>query len=324
MRQLAMFSEILKIIPRLSQRDLQKMEKALSKRFTRVAKKFGKGLKKAVVGGGLFSFGLAVINKILNPLKEVQESIEKILNKGDNLSTYAGQFGTTSGKLVKLQELAASTGLAPEQFYQILGKFQSALAENKKNPTTFTSVKNYVDEKDTADAFFKFVQSLQKMDKLDQVAIQKQLFGDEALLRLSEFIQTDFAKQLKIIGAKDASAYTNSLEKLGSLQNLDEALTSKRNLRDIEKKAKLMNEDMIYKRDASEQLALDRENARLKSYKDLQELGDATDKILILVEKATLMLSKLAGEFNKGVVILSRIAERILGSRFIRGMMGGE
>jgi hypothetical protein len=47
-----MFSEILKIIPKLDSKDLANMERTLGIRFARVAKKFGGGIMSVLKGGG--------------------------------------------------------------------------------------------------------------------------------------------------------------------------------------------------------------------------------------------------------------------------------
>src|SRR5687767_8200002 len=106
-----MFSEILKIIPQLDSGDLAKLESSLSGRFTRIAKKFGKGLGSILTGGGIAGLALGLIDKLLNPLKDVQEAIDRSLKDSDDLVTNAKQFDTTAGKLAKLVALGKSTGL---------------------------------------------------------------------------------------------------------------------------------------------------------------------------------------------------------------------
>jgi hypothetical protein len=53
-----MFKEILKIIPQVENRDLKKMERSLGRRFTRIARKFGKVLTTVLTKGSLVALDL--------------------------------------------------------------------------------------------------------------------------------------------------------------------------------------------------------------------------------------------------------------------------
>jgi methyl-accepting chemotaxis protein len=125
-----MFSEILKIIPKLDSKDLANMERTLGIRFARVAKKFGGGIMSVLKGGGILGTATFFLDKILNPLKEVQESIDKTLKSGDDLKTYAKQFNTTAGNLARLQAFGKATGLDADSLRTILEKFQSSVAQS--------------------------------------------------------------------------------------------------------------------------------------------------------------------------------------------------
>ena len=82
-----MYTEILKVKPQLDTKDLNKMEKTLQSRFSRLAKGFGKSITNVIKGGGVAGIAIALIDKLLNPLKEVQEAIDRSLSKGDDLAT---------------------------------------------------------------------------------------------------------------------------------------------------------------------------------------------------------------------------------------------
>src|SRR5690606_31986576 len=121
-------SEILKIIPKIDAKDLKAMENTLSARFKKIAKGFGKGLASVIKGGGIAGIGLALIDKVLNPLKEVQDAIERTLKANDDVATNAKQFETTAGKLSKLIALGQATGLESEDLYKLISKFQGSVA----------------------------------------------------------------------------------------------------------------------------------------------------------------------------------------------------
>src|SRR4051812_12038079 len=100
------------------------MENSLNKRFTSIAKKFGKGLVDTLKGGGLFAIAGVLINKVLNPLQKVQETIDKTLARGSDLATFAKQFHSSPGNLARLEALGQSQGLDSEGLRNLLLKFQ--------------------------------------------------------------------------------------------------------------------------------------------------------------------------------------------------------
>lgn len=318
-----MFSSILKIIPKLDQTQLRQMEKTLQARFTRIARGFGRGLMNMLKGGGLIGAAMVLVDKILNPLKEVQEAIERTLKSSDDIGTYANQFNTTSGKLLKLIALGKSAGLEQDNLFMLMSRFQSAVAEAGSNPNLHQSVKNYVGREDIGTAFFDFIQNMQKMSPTDQTLVQLDVFGEKQILKMSEFLQTDFVKRFAEMGLAGVSTekLTNATDKLAGLADLADTLEARRMIDDQFAKAGVINEGMIRARDKSERIILQRENERIKSYKDLAAISDMTQKIMGFVEQGVALLGKLV---NVVVPQLSAAADNIsnflTNSKLLRGI----
>lgn len=326
-----MFSDILKIIPKLDNKDLQAMEKALQSRFTKLAKGFGKGLLNVVKGGGIAAIGIGLIDKILNPLKEVQEAIDKTLKTSDDLATNAGQFNTSTGKLFKLVQLAKATGLDQDNLFQLITKFQTAVAQAKANPNddSVSSVRNYVNQTDTAEGFFNFINELKKMDKNQQVLVQQQVFGEKQILRMADFLQTDFGKLGSQVGLDKITSQklTTSIEKLAGLNDLADALAARRETNDIVAKSGIINQGMITARDRSEQLALQKENQRISTYENLAKISDMTEKITGLLNNGISMLGQFVGKITPAIDRIVQMLEQFAKSpavRGIRGLFGGD
>lgn len=312
-----MFKETLQIQPKVSASDLSAMERALNSRFARVSKKFGKGLLGAITGGGLAGLGLGLIDKLLNPLKETQEAIDKTLAQGDDLVTNAKQFGTTAGKLFRLEQLAKSTGLDEGNLNTLIEKFQTAVAEAAADPTKETSVRQFVGDQDTAASFFEFIQGLQKLGKNDQVRVQQEVFGEKQILRMADFLQTDFADQLKKLGGPSSAALTPGLDKLGGLNDDKDLKTAQRTLNDTLKKSQLINADMIAAQDAAEKRALDKENSNIKGYQDLANISKGADEILKLLNDGLLKLA----EIGTRTAEVAKTASEMSASRLLRGVI---
>jgi hypothetical protein len=311
------FKEILQIIPKLSPNDLNNMERSLSSRFGKIAKKFGKGLAATLTGGGIAGVALGFIDKLINPLKETQDAIDNVLKQGDDIVTNAKQFGTTAGKLFRLQQLASSTGLDAGSLDVLLTKFQGAVAEAKQDPNKQTSVRNFVGEKDTAEAFFQFIQALQKMDKTQQVLVQQEVFGEKQILKMADFLQTDFGAQSKLVGGPSAEKLTPGLEKLARANDLKDALAARRTLNDTLKKSQLITDDMVRSQDEQAKIALERENRQIQSYNDLAKISMMAE---LISNNGKQMALDLAGLLVK-VTELVRSVTKISESRALKGLM---
>lgn len=313
-----MFTEILKIIPQIASGDLSRMEALLNARFVRIAKKFGGGLMSVMKGGGVAGAALALIDKILNPLKETQEAIDRTLSKADDLVTAAGQFNTTAGKLAKLQAFGKATGLDADSLSMLITKFQTAVADAKADPTKKSAVSNFTKNTDTAESFFQFIQSLQKMDKNQQVRVQSEVFGEKQILKMSDFLQTDFNKLNAYFSKFEAGKLDAAAGKLGNLKDLDDTLAAVRDLEDMQKKSAVINKGMVLSKDNAERLQLERENMRIKSYEDLRKITGAVDQIMIMIEQGLAMLGKLIGVLTPMVGQIEKMFQAMKTSRFFK------
>ena len=308
-----MFSEILLIKAKLDAKDFNALQKLLQSRFTKIAKGFGKGLLSAVKGGGVVGVALGLIDKLLNPLQAVQEAIDKSLKTSADIVTNAKQFGTTAGRLFKLQQLAESKGIDESSLYMLIGKFQTAVAEANANPNEPSTVRNFADNPDVAMGFFDFIQALQKMTKEQQVLAQQSVFGEKQTLKMASFLQTDFADQFKRIGAQSAATYTPGLLKQDRLDEMGNALAVRANMQDKLVKSRIINEAMVIAKAEGDKAAMARENAQIQSYEDLKAMSTTMTQIMGLVDTAVQglgMLTRLLTPFiNQAVAFMQNFAK---------------
>lgn len=321
-----MLSEILKIKPQLDSSDLNKMERTLNSRFQRVAKRFGRGIVNVFKAGGGIGLVLGFINKFLNPLKETQEAIEKLLKSSDDISTNAKAFETSTGKLFKLIQLAKASGLDQDALFQNLSKFQVEVGKVRqdKNERLAPVLGAFAGESDMVDAFLSFLTEIRKMDGKDQAVIKAAVFGDRQSLKLNDFLQQDFISRLKETGLdkNTADEYGQGIEKLASLSDLKGALDVQRENRDILKKSQLITENMVRQQAAAAQIELDRENQRINSYKDLQAISQTTDRIMTLIEGGIQLIGKFINQITPKVNEMLKYMETFSKSRLFRGVKG--
>lgn len=285
-----MFSEVLKIIPKLDNAQAASMERSLNTRFKNVTKKFGGALKLAAVA----SLGTAFVSQILSPLNDVKATLKSTLTRADDIVTYAAQFGTTPEKLAKLQSFASLKGLESDSLYMLINKFQGALAQAKNDPSKPSAVRNFINIPDTADAFFEFIQALQKMAPDQQNLVQQSVFGEKQILKMSEFLQSKFkesALALSKVNFKNLGVALRSLETLESKQKANEVVNG---LNDLIGKAQVINSGTINAESISEQLKLAKENKQIADFKSISDLNNQMEEIKEMIRStATTVLKEL-------------------------------
>jgi len=309
------FSEIIKLVPSLDRAAMNSLFATLSRRFTEVAKKFGQGIKTAMKLSPFLAVAGAILSKILNPLEKAEEIIDKILNKGDDANTNAEEFGADPGKLLRLEAIGAAKGLDAATLRTLLGKFQGELAKEQeaaKDPNAKPGIlREFVGETDTAQAFFSFVQAMQKLDKSRQVIVQSEVFGDKIRGKGSEFFNsTDFQDILNRLPS--APVLSKAAAKTGALSDRKDLDTAIRNTEDFVRKSSLVNETMVKDIDTSERQKLAAEDETLKRYDSLkstsiaiQELTHKFDTFTTqLINDTAPLLLKAINELVAGVNIM--------------------
>jgi hypothetical protein len=309
------WSEILKIKPQLDQSDLNKMDRTLSSRFANVSKKFGKGLGAILGAGGIAGAAvgatIALVDKILNPLKEVQEAIDRTLNAGDNIVTNAKEFNTTPGRLLNLQSFAGAKGLDPEGLDTLLVKFQGAVADAVGDPNKPSAVRQFTGEKDTAEAFFQFIQSLQVLRKTDPnaaIRAQAEVFGERQRLKSSEFLNADFAELSRQLQLPNEAQMTQRLNKLDDTEDFKSLLAQRTRIFDLS--TKNIGKDIVTKNANADLRRITRENSNIAQFDSLKTVDDATIAMSTQLEKVAVLLGKL---LSIGIKFTGNIPTRGLG-----------
>lgn len=335
-----MWTEYLKLKPVLDSTSLKTMVNRLNSRFTKVAKRFGRGLKNVLKSGAIIGSVSAIADKLLNPLKETQAVFDRILQNSDSLATNAKLFETSAGRLFKLQEIGRAAGIQPELMFQLLQKFQLMLArtreEQAQGKQVTTPLAEFTDETDMAEAFFKYIQSIKQASADVRTLANARIFGDELPLRAAELFQIDPQKILKDINALDASDYDASIDKIATLSDLTDKLAAKRNLEDMINKANVVNEGMVLGNDRTQRQLLQQENIRLKSYESLKSAEESVQKITNSVEQGfTFLYTKIPFVIDLGerfltglrkigedMVTIKGVIQKIGDSKIVRGIGG--
>ncbi len=289
--------EKVKLLPEMSGSDIDKMTKALTTRFATVAKKFGSGLVSAITGGGIVGAALALVDKLISPLKAIQEAIDATLDKGNDITVRAKEFGSTPAEIAKLHAMGQATGNTPDQINLWLEKFKTAVEEATANPGEHSAVRNFVGTKDYVQAFLTFADNLKKESPLQQGLIQTEVLGNRQKLQAAEFFQADLPKlQRKFSGINDEgiNAGANNADVLKTHKNTLEAYSG---LQHFVTRANQANDDMITSVHTQSENKENAQDVMMKSFKSLQMLDANVDKMLIQLQKGVVALTSLAVKF---------------------------
>lgn len=200
-----MFEEILRIKPVLEPSGAARMEATLTQRFARVTRRFGQGLK-AVVTGTALGIGLNILNRILNPINELEDKMNALLGKGKSLADQADRFGTTGGKLQRANLVAERLGVDPGELQKLMEKYAEAIETGReeikkplKDQSDATKIlsKDFLSDKDLLESFFKFIQSLKGASPEQRSKIEKEVLGEELFGFKKRFANSDFKKEFQ-------------------------------------------------------------------------------------------------------------------------------
>jgi hypothetical protein len=313
-----MLSEILKIIPKLDNNAMKAMEQSLASRFGKIAKGFGSGIKNSLLGGGIAGAALAIINKILNPLEEVQKAIDATLHTADDLDTFAKQFHTTPGQLLNLQSLAGAKGLSPEELRMLMIKFQDKVTEARADSNAPSSVRNFADNPNTAAAFFDFIQGMQKLTAAQRDFVQADVFGAKQVLKASEFLnETNFKNLADILELKNGAVTDPKIKMAADAEEAQRILQVKRENQEFLDRAGKITAGMLNFEDMQIRKREDQTTKNLDplGYEGLKTLQMTGDRITFLLEDGI-------REIAKSLPAIARALSNISGSRETRGQTG--
>jgi hypothetical protein len=315
-----MFTEILRVKPVLDQNNAKQMENDLSRRFGRVAKKFGSGLTKIIKGNILF-MSLGFLTQLLNPLEKLEERIKSLLGQGTDIRDIADQFDTTPGQIKRLQDVAQNMGLAPDQLKDMMGRFAESLDRArqetmKKEPLSESSklVKDWMGEKDTAEAFFSFVQSLKaaKGTPVRETA-EREIFGGVQKGASRRFIDADFAEEFRKLGTPSVARTNRAVEKTAQLAEQDRRMTTSREGTSFVEDAERMTAKMITDMNKAAEREREREQGQMKAMDDLAKAKEGIDNLVQGFQVLSIQVTK-------GVGYLGDMISIIKNSRLIKGI----
>lgn len=300
-----MISTILKIIPRIDNAKAKQMETSLSKRFQRASSSLSKGFK-GLLAGNVLGIALSQIVKLLNPLKEIEERMNRILGIGQDANDLASRFNTSPGEIFRLQQIGKSAGLSSEDLTTLLTQFSDAVKEARRqgaageelSPAS-RSVSQFVGIENQAEAFAEFIQSLRAADPALRSRVEQNVFGAEQFGASQRFINTDFAQRFAEIGGPNAQALNTRFDKLAKLAQQQRVASVRNETIDLTQSADRIDSDLLAQ--------IERRNASVEQNQRDQLLRadsivEASNNLQFLVQlgtRATEDATKILGQVSR-------------------------
>lgn len=226
---------VLQIDPKISSEDAKKTESQLNSRFAKVAKNYGDEMRKQnekVTSGfgttmknmlgklrvGWVALAGAVASVLTNPFDEVDAKLNELLSKFDNISTRAKQFGVDPTKYWLYTQVGNIAGIKDSgQLDNALLRIADRLemARTGEDPT----LKNYLDEKDIIDVFYKLAQTWNQMNPTERSASMADILGTRQANVFAELVQSNWNELAqKAMAGYDWGDLGKSIDKLANLE----------------------------------------------------------------------------------------------------------
>ena len=230
---------VLQIDPKISAEDAKKTESQLNSRFAKVAKNYGDEMRKQnekVTSGfssrmklalgklkvGWLALAGAVASVLTNPFDEVDAKLNELLSKFDNISTRAKQFGVDPTKYWLYTQVGSIAGVKDAgQLDNALLRIAERLdmARTGEDPT----LKNYLDEKDVIDVFYKLAQTWNQMNPTERASSMADILGTRQANTFAELVQSDWGQLADLALRVNGKQYTpkqakSRIEKLADLE----------------------------------------------------------------------------------------------------------
>lgn len=253
---------VLNIDPKLSTEDAKKTENQLNSRFAKVAKNYGDEMRKqnekvsnsfgthmkmalGKLKVGWVALAGAVASVLTNPFDEVDAKLNELLSKFDNISTRAKQWGVDPTRYWLLNQVGNIAGVRQEgaidnALMRIADKLEQA--RTGEDPT----LKNYLQEKDIIDVFYKLAQTWNRMNPTERAASMGDILGNRQANQFAELVQSDWNELAKVaLAGYKASDVAKNIEKLGQLEEQQAVNRAQLETRELMTGASMINRSTL-------------------------------------------------------------------------------
>ena len=252
---------VLNIDPKISAEDAKKTESQLNSRFAKVAKNYGDEMRKqnekvtnsfgshmklalGKLRVGWVALAGAVASVLTNPFDEVDAKLNELLNKFDNISTRAKQWGVDPTRYWLLNQVGRIAGVPEGGIENALLRIADRLeqARTGEDPT----LKNYLQENDIIDVFYKLAQTWNQMNPTERGASMGDILGTRQANVFAELVQSDWNKLAQTaMAGYDWGDLGKSIEKLADLEEQQKIQRAQLETKELMSGASIINRSTI-------------------------------------------------------------------------------
>lgn len=278
---------------------LNKMEKDISNRFSRITKRFGNGLKaagKVLTLGGAIPAVIGILTSLLDPITALNEKIDSTLQRADSLTDRAETLGTSVSRYTALSGALQMKGLNEGNIDMMIAQVSQLLGEAKSGKKNILS--NYTGETDIANVMYQVIEQIRKIsDRGEQAKVIAEVFGTRLVAKMGGVIADGIDSGIRSIGQGiNWQNLDKSVNQLGAIEDYQSGMKINRELREmISMSNGLIDKTLIDKQQALEELKSLNLQSQMKSYDDLAKIAVTMEIIKNGMIKGTAYLAEIAG-----------------------------
>lgn len=298
-----MLEETILLKPEMDKGGLEKMFRDLNKRFSNITKAFGQGINMAMKAAPFLAIASLIASKLSSPLEKAEGIIDRILGKAGDLTDSAEELGTSPGALMRLETAFAKKGVTSDTTRMMLGKYQTAIAEEEQAKRTDPKYKpgllsEFLGETDMVEGLFSLLNSLQGMEMTDRVIAFNSIFGQKMKGKVQAIVNEPNKAGL-LEGVAPVEDFNKAIGMIDSKGDRLDAGRADAGANDLLKKSVLITSNMIENILTEEQRQLDKENQALKNYVSQQAMYAAA---MAFMDKAGKLFDKVMQEFAPEII----------------------
>jgi hypothetical protein len=320
-----MFTEIIKFIARIDSTRLKQMFDYMNKRFTAISKRFNKGMKAAMKLTGVAAVAGLLIDKLVNPLKQAEEIIDRISKYGSDAKDVAEDLGTDPGTLLRLQGLAGAKGVDQDTLRSLLDKFRTALVEEQVSQSRNEPagpLRQFTRETDMSEAFLKFLFGLKQLGGNEQLLVQNQIFGEKLRGKTRQFFNAPGDEIAAILARlPSAESLASAADRAATMGGLADRLKAIRELNDFVEKAGKIEERHVKGLDEAARGELKSENKALGRFDSSKSTTIAVQELSEKFEQlSTTLIGTTLPAIVTGINLLTGWIEKLY--NMVNGFIG--
>lgn len=287
---------ITKIKPEIDKAKAKQEAGKLEKTFLKTAKAFSKAMSnsfKTIGKIGKGSFIAGAIAKLVNPLEEINQTLNNTLENFDQIGRLSDQLGIKDvAGLGALMTALQSKGIDRSQAEKILNELQTEIGKSRSGDETAKFSGISADE----NALTLFAKVMNKISTMEDVSQAKSLatsvFGEKEASRLFDALRSreEFSKTYQEAYSKMSGG---EIKRLQELQGQKDKLQALQDLDIMIERAKQINEDTIKLQLQSVRKSENLKTSQIGQFESATKTNEILDDTKDLVQKGVNWLGDL-------------------------------